>query len=129
MAMGTMSLSNDAVRTRPAPTESRRRDEDRFDCLAAACGAVAAGRGGARSATVLLGIGAADAVLAPARLAELEGRFHVYLEVLDRGSAVTDACVRITWPPDQGPIATRFGAAAGRLVNWLTGRDRRSARG
>jgi hypothetical protein len=129
MAMGTMSLADDVVRTHPASADSRRRDEDRFDCLAAACGVMAKGSGGTRSATVLLGIGEADAVLAPERLAELEGRFHVYLEVLDRGSAVTDACVRITRPPDAGPTATRFAAAAVRLVDWLTGRARRAPRG
>jgi hypothetical protein len=129
MTMGTMRLSNDAVRTRSAPADGRRRDEDRFDCLAAACGVVAMGSGGARSATVQLGLGPADAVLAPERLAELEGRFHVYLDVLDRGSALTEACVCITRPSDAGPTATRFAAAAGRLVDRLTGRARRSPRG
>jgi hypothetical protein len=116
--MDAISSTHPAARSSSAPAPGRRRSEqnDRFTCLVAACGVVAAGGGGARSATVLLGLGEAGAALAPERLAWLEGRFHVYLEVLDRGSAMTDACVRITRPPDAGPVATRCADAAIRIL-------------
>jgi hypothetical protein len=116
------------TRTTTATAGGRPTSADaRFACLAAACGVAAAGRGDAGSATVLLGRGPAGAALAPERLAWLEGRFHVYLEVLDRGSAETAACLRITRPPDAGPDATRFAAAAGRLLAWLARHGRRAA--
>ena len=129
MTMNATRMMDYAAPTQTAPADhGRRQEDDRFGCLATACRVVATGRGGARSATVLLGIGAADAALAPERVASLEGRYHVYLEVLDRGSVTTNACVRITRPPEAGPIATRYAGAASRLVGWLTGRNQGPAR-
>ena len=126
----TSSPTTATPRSSDTPSAHRRRveEDDRVTCLVAACGVVAAGRGGTRSATVLLGLGAADAVLAPELLAWLEGCFHVYLEVLDRGSAVTLACVRITRPPDPEPTATCWAEEASRLLAWLARHGRRSAR-
>ena len=71
---------------------------------------------------MVLGRGPADAALAPERLAELEGRYHVYLEVLDRGGDETEACVRITRPPAPGPWVMRCATALERLLGRRAGR-------